>query len=228
MEKTRVLVWDLPTRAFHWLLAASFLGAFLTAESERYRDIHVVLGYTLLGLVAFRLLWGFVGPRYARFSSFLFKPGEIAAYVGSLLKAKPAHYVGHNPAGSVAVFALLALAIGCGVSGVVLFQDIGGDALEELHEAAAYIMLAVVGLHVAGVLLSSLMHRENLVRAMITGFKRAPRPSEPAQPGIRRAHAWLGVIMLAAVVAFWWNYPATGLVQPGGNETHAEHHHDDD
>ena len=103
----RMLVWDVPTRVFHWLLVVSFAGAFLTAESERYRDIHVVLGYTLLGLIAFRLVWGFVGTRYARFRSFLFKPGEIAAYAVSLLKARPGHHVGHNPAGSVAVFALL-------------------------------------------------------------------------------------------------------------------------
>ncbi len=161
----------MPTRVFHWLLVLSFAGAFLTAESERYRDIHVVLGYTLLGLIAFRLLWGFFGTRYARFRSFLFKPGEIVAYVLSLFKGKPAHYVGHNPAGSVAIWLLLALGIASGVTGVMVFQDIGGDAVEELHEFASNAMLAVVVLHIAGVLVSSVMHRENLVRSMITGFK---------------------------------------------------------
>ncbi|HSM98315.1 MAG TPA: cytochrome b/b6 domain-containing protein [Gallionella sp.] len=210
----RMLVWDIPTRVFHWLLAVSFAGAFLTAESERYRDIHVVLGYTLLGLIAFRLVWGFVGSRYARFRSFLFKPGEIAAYLRSLLKARPEHHVGHNPAGSVAVFALLALGIASGVSGVMIFQDVGGDVLEELHELVSYGMLAVVVLHVAGVLVSSVMHRENLVRSMVTGFKRVPEQdfSASARPnkGIRRTHAWLGVIMLAATVTFWAVYPLTG------------------
>lgn len=219
----RILVWDVPTRVFHWLLVVSFAGAFLTAESERYRDIHVMLGYTLLGLIAFRLLWGFVGSRYAQFRSFLFKPGEIAAYVASMLKAKPAHYVGHNPAGSVAVFALLALGLASGISGAILFQDIGGDALEELHEMAAFTMLTVVALHVAGVLASSLMHRENLVRSMITGFKSA----EP-NSGIRRAHAWLGVIMVAVVVAFWAGYPAADAGLPSSNVSQAKHHHDDD
>ena len=247
----RILVWDIPTRVFHWLLVVSFAGAFLTAESERYRDIHVLLGYTLLGLIAFRLLWGFVGTRYAQFRSFLFRPGEIAAYLISMLKAKPAHYVGHNPVGSVAVFMLLALGITAGVSGVMLFQDIGGDALEELHEGAAYFMLTVVALHVAGVLVSSLLHRENLVRSMITGFKSAlpnkhdsdtslplPNPLPEGEganeslresrtnEGIRRAHAWLGVIMLVAVAAFWIGYPA--IQTPANmNPTHAEHHHDD-
>ena len=219
----RILVWDIPTRVFHWLLAVSFAGAFLTSESERYRDIHVVLGYTLLGLIAFRLLWGFVGSRYAQFGSFLFRPAEIAAYVVSLLKAKPARYVGHNPAGSVAIFLLLALGITSGVTGVLLFQDVGGDALEELHEGAAFAMLTVVAVHVAGVLASSLMHRENLVRSMLTGFK-AAQPKE----GIRRAHAWLGVIMLAVVMAFWFGYPATSLTQPNISLSQAEHGHDDD
>lgn len=219
----RILVWDIPTRVFHWLLAVSFAGAFLTAESERYRDIHVLLGYTLLGLIAFRLLWGFVGSRYAQWSSFLFKPSEIADYVVSLLKAKPERYVGHNPAGSVAIFLLLILGITSGVIGVMLFKDIGGDVLEELHEMAAYAMLTVVAVHVVGVLVSSVMHRENLVRSMITGFKSA-RPKE----GIRRAHAWLGVIMLAVVVAFWLGYPATNLTQPSVNVSQAEHDHDDD
>ena len=218
----RILVWDVPIRVFHWLLVLSFTGAYLTAESERYRDIHVVLGYTLLGLIGFRLLWGFFGTRYAQFRSFLFKPGEIVAYVQSLLKGKPAHYVGHNPAGSVAIWLLLTLGISSGVTGVLLFQDVGGDALEELHELVSNTMLAVVLIHIAGVAVSSLMHRENLVRSMITGFKSA----EPDQ-GIRRSYFWLGVIMLAAVMAFWVGYPATGLVTPSADTAQAEQHDND-
>lgn len=219
----RILVWDIPTRLFHWLLAVSFAGAFLTAESERYGDIHVLFGYTLLGLIAFRLVWGFVGSRYARFRSFLFRPGEIVAYLVWLVRGKPDHYVGHNPAGSVAVFLLLAFGITTGVSGVLVFQDIGGDAMGELHERATFAMLTVVALHVAGVFVSSVLHRENLVRSMINGFK-AARPGD----GIHRAHAWLGVIMLALVVAFWTSYPATSQTQPNVNMSQAENNHDND
>jgi len=219
----RILVWDVPTRVFHWLLAISFAGAFLTAESERYRDIHVTLGYTLLGLIVFRLVWGFIGPRYVKFRSFLFRPGEVVSYVISLAKAKPAHYAGHNPAGSVSVYLLLALGVLTGTTGVLAFQDFGGDVLEELHEMTAYAMLTVVALHVAGVVLSSVMHRENLVRSMITGLK-SGLPNE----GIRRAHAWLGVIMLAAVVAFWLGYPATGPTPQNMNVTQVGHPHEDD
>ncbi|MDP1996300.1 MAG: cytochrome b/b6 domain-containing protein, partial [Gallionella sp.] len=194
----RVLVWDVPTRVFHWLLVLSFAGAYLTAESELDRDIHVVLGYTLLGLLVFRLLWGFFGTRYAQFRSFLFKPGEIMAYSLSMLKGKPAHYIGHNPLGSVSVWLLLGLGILSGVSGVLSFQDIGGDAMDELHELVSNAMLAVVLIHIAGVVVSSVLHRENLVRSMVTGFKSA----EPDQ-GIRRSYLWLGILLLAAVVAFW-------------------------
>lgn len=219
----RIRVWDMPTRVFHWLLAISFTGAFLTAESDRFRDIHLVLGYTLLGLIAFRLVWGFVGTRYARFRSFLFGPAEIKSYVTSLLQAKPKHYVGHNPAGSLAVFALLGLGILSGLSGVLMLQDSAGEALEELHEALSYGMLMVVAIHVGGVLLSSMLHRENLVRAMITGYKAAP-PHE----GIRRSHVWLGVIMLAAVLAFWFGYPATGLIPPNSDIAYSQNYDDDD
>jgi len=205
----RVLVWDVPTRVFHWLLALSFAGAYLTAESELDRDIHVVLGYTLLGLLVFRLLWGFFGTRYAQFRSFLFKPGEIMAYSLSMLKGNPAHYIGHNPLGSVSVWLLLGLGLLSGVSGVLSFQDIGGDAMEEVHEFVSDAMLAVVLIHIAGVVVSSVLHRENLVRSMITGFKFA----EPEQ-GIRRSYLWLGILLLAAVVAFWLDYQDTGLMAP--------------
>jgi len=218
-----IMVWDVPTRVFHWLLVLSFCGAFLTAESEHYRDIHVVLGYTLLGLLAFRLLWGFFGTRYAQFRSFLFKPGEIVAYLLSLAKGKPAHYIGHNPVGSVAIWLLLALGISSGVTGVMLFQDVGGDAVEELHELTSNGMLAVVFIHVCGVVVSSLMHRENLVRSMITGFKSA----KPDQ-GIRRSYAWLGVIMLTAVVAFWAGYPSVGTVTPDADATQTARQHSDE
>jgi len=87
----RILVWDVPTRVFHWTLALSFAGAYLTAESERYRDIHLALGYLLLGMIAFRLVWGFVGTAYARFAAFAFKPAEVVQYMRSLLSSHPQH-----------------------------------------------------------------------------------------------------------------------------------------
>jgi cytochrome b len=171
MARKRVFVWDLPVRLFHWSLALSFAGAFLTAESERYRDVHVVLGYTVLGLVAFRLLWAFVGTRYARLSSFAFGPRDVVAYVKSLLAFRPLHYVGHNPAGSWVIYGLVLLALVTGAAGYATYNDIGGHWLEEFHEGAANVMLTLVFVHLAGVFVSSLIHRENLVKAMVTGHK---------------------------------------------------------
>jgi cytochrome b len=182
MARTRIFVWDLPVRMFHWLLAASFAGAFLTAESERYRDVHVVLGYTVLGLVAFRLLWAFVGTRYARLSSFAFGPRAVVAYLKSLLSFRPLHYVGHNPAGSWVIYGLVVLALVTGATGYATYNEIGGHWLEEFHEGAANVMLTLVIVHVAGVVVSSLIHRENLVKAMVTGYKRISGASRTVDP----------------------------------------------
>lgn len=198
----KVLVWDVPTRVFHWSLAASFTGAYLTAESERYRDIHVALGYLMFGLLLFRLVWGFAGTAYARFGSFLFSPAQVVAYVRSLFSPQPQHYVGHNPAGGVAIFLLIALGLLIAVSGVGLYWEIGDeDIFEELHEIAANLMLAVVVIHIAGVLVSSLLHRENLVRSMLTGYKTAQ-----ANAAIPVMHVWLGGGMLIAIAGFLMVY----------------------
>jgi len=207
MEK-RILVWDAPTRLFHWLLAASFAGAFLTGDSERWRDVHLLLGYTVAGLIGFRLVWGLIGTRYARFRSFLFSPREMLRYLRSLAAGSPQHHLGHNPAGSLAIFLLLALGLMTAATGYATYNELGGEWLAELHEACAFAMLAVVGVHIAGVVVSSLLHRENLVRAMITGRK----AGEPSQ-SIRRSHAWLAAGMLAVVAAFWVWYPTTQPVQ---------------
>ncbi|MBP7423717.1 MAG: cytochrome b/b6 domain-containing protein [Sulfuritalea sp.] len=166
-----VRVWDLPTRLFHWSLVASFATAFLTAESEKLRDVHVLAGYSLAGLIAFRLLWGFVGGAHARFADFLPTPRKVIDYLKSLMNGEPQHYVGHNPAGAVAIFALLGLGLVAAASGWAVYEDMGGHFMEELHEVAANGMMAVVVIHIAGVIVSSWLHKDNLVKAMVTGWK---------------------------------------------------------
>ena len=203
-----VLVWDLPLRVFHWLLAGSFVGAFLTAESERWRDVHAVLGYTVLAMVAFRLLWGVFGTRYARFDALPLAPQRALAYLKSLVSGRPEHHVGHNPAGSLAIYALLALAAGTALTGLAAFADIGGEWLGELHEGIANTMLAVVIFHIAGVVVGSLAHRENLAAAMLTGRKRGTPGAGIGQP--RRLVA---ATLIAVVMGFW-----TGLVPTPGLE----------
>ncbi len=194
----KILVWDLPTRAFHWMLALSFTGAFITSESERLRSVHVTLGYTVLGLIVFRLLWGLVGTRYARFASFAFGPRRVLAYLGSILRGGPEHHVGHNPAGSWAIYALLTLGLAAGASGMLAYNDIGGEWLEEAHAGLAGAMLVLVSIHLAGVAVSSLIHRENLARAMLDGRKRGK-----AQQAARGPRTAVAVALVAAVLAFW-------------------------
>jgi cytochrome b len=179
----RTRVWDLPVRVFHWLLAGCFAVAYLVAESERLRALHVNLGYMATGLILFRIIWGFVGSRFARFSSFLFSPGAAIGYLRSLAR-QPQHYLGHTPAGSYAIYAILLAGLATGVTGYMTLEEIGGESLEEVHEVCANVWLGLVIVHVAGVFVSSWIHRENLVRAMITGYKQgaAGQSSDPTSP----------------------------------------------
>lgn len=174
MNSEKVFVWDLPTRLFHWSLATSFVVTFVTQESEHWRNVHVMAGYVMAGLIAFRLLWGFIGSQHARFADFWPTLENLKTYLGSLLTRHPKHYVGHNPAGALAIFALLGLGVAASGSGWLTYQDIGDHFMEELHEVTANGMLVVVGIHVLGVIVTSKMHGENLVRAMITGWKSKP------------------------------------------------------
>ena len=194
-----ILVWDVPVRLFHWLMVASFAGAWLTAESESWRLLHVSLGYTMGGLVAFRIVWGLMGTRYARFSTFIRGPRAIVRYVRSILRGQPEHHVGHNPLGALAVIALLGLTLAVIASGWIVYNDIGGKWLEETHELAAGVMLTIVFVHIAGVLFSSWLHRENLVGAMLKGRK----PGLPGE-GILRPWRSVAALMLVAVIGFLW------------------------
>lgn len=198
-QRSKILVWDAPVRVFHWLMVLSFAGAYLTAESEYWCLVHVSLGYTMGGLVAFRILWGLMGTRYARFSSFVRGPAVVLRYLKSLRSGQPEHSVGHNPAGAVAIVLLLLTSVAIVATGWAAFNEVGGNWVEELHEGAGNFMLAVVAVHIAGVVLASRLHGENLVRSMLTGRKEGA-PNE----GIHRAWVGLAVLLLAAVLGFWW------------------------
>ncbi|MBM3392873.1 MAG: cytochrome B [Betaproteobacteria bacterium] len=196
----KILVWDLPVRLGHWLMVGGFLLAWATGESERWRLLHVLAGGTVTAAAAYRLLWGIVGSRTARFADFVRGPREAAAYLKGLFTFAPRHYVGHNPAGGWAIVLLLALALASGASGWLAYQEIGGEWLEEFHEFLTGAMLAVVGVHVLGVLVGSLVHGENLVRAMVTGRKLG-RPEEAI-----RGQRLVAALMLLAwtAAAAWW------------------------
>ena len=195
----KILVWDAPIRVFHWLLVLWFVGAYLTAESERWRLAHVTLGYTMGGLVAFRVVWGLLGTRYARFGAFVRGPVRIWQYLRSLLSGQPEHHVGHNPAGAAAIVLMLLTSVAMVLTGWAVYNDRGGNWMEELHEGSANLMLLAVAVHIGGVAVASWLHHENLVRAMLTGRKQGL----PAQ-AIARPYWVLAVLVVAAVIGFWW------------------------
>ena len=165
-----VPVWDPLVRVLHWALAAAFATAFLTAEEAR--GVHEAAGYLVGGIVAVRVLWGFIGTPHARFVDFVRPPAAALDYLKGLLTGRGERHLGHNPAGGlmiVALLAMLAVTVGTGL----LLEEAHAEAFEEVHEVAANLTLALVFAHVAGVALGSLVHRENLVKAMITGRKDA-------------------------------------------------------
>ena len=210
----RTLIWDIPTRLFHWTLALSFVGAWLTQESDQWLGVHVFLGYLMVGLVAFRVLWGLAGTHYARFSAFWFSPKEAWTYLSKVITGHPERHIGHNPTGSVAIYLLLLLTLVVGCTG---FFTLGseeqqgavagwlsmsqGRTLKKLHEASAILMLLLVIGHIIGVVVESLLHSENLARSMVTGTKQAPQGSTRAQ-----SRPLIAVMMLLAIGAFatWW------------------------
>ena len=208
-----VLVWDLPTRVFHWTLVICFFSAMATGDPDRFRDLHVYFGYVVLGLICFRVFWGLAGSRYARFKSFLYGPRAAIAYFADVMGARADRHIGHNPTGSVGIYLLLALGLVICVTGIVtlgaeeaqgVFKTLADRPLGEftrvLHEVLAWLMLALVLVHIGGVVIESLVHRENLAKAMFTGRKIAG-----ADEGIGSSHPWIAVAIIVCAVgsAFW-------------------------
>ena len=169
--KKSVLVWDFPVRVFHWLLVVSFAGAWLSSESEAQQMIHYAFGYTAVALVLFRVVWGIVGTRYARFSQFIKGPTETIHHIKSLLTGNQHPGLGHNPAGALAMISLMILIVLIGLTGYWSVKEFLGDFMSGAHEAIANLALVVVVIHIAAAIIMSFMQKENLVRSMFTGNK---------------------------------------------------------
>ena len=210
-DNEEILVWDILVRLFHWFLVICFAVAYLTAEeSEQW---HAYFGYAVLGLISFRMVWGVVGTRYARFSDFVYAPRAVYKYLRSLLEKKPEHYIGHNPAGGWMIVAVLLSLFVVTISGLQVYAIEEGrgplasgaaneiavisaayadeddsrqagergkgrgrhkeNIWEEVHEVSANLILILIFLHIAGAIVASRLHRENLVKSMITGKKKA-------------------------------------------------------
>ncbi len=214
-NKQFIKVWDIAVRVFHWTLVGCFVIAFISSENSR--KLHVIFGYSVLFLALFRIFYGFVGTKYARFSDFIYRPPQIMDYLKGLLIGRPKHYLGHNPAGGFMIIILLLSLLSLTLTGLKAYGVKGHGPLakheisfmseafadsdekgehdnhkrrnrsdkdfqrteknekdefwEEVHETIAYLTLFLVSIHIMGVLVSSLVHRENLIKTMITGRK---------------------------------------------------------
>jgi cytochrome b len=179
-----VKVWDPVVRVFHWSFAAA---VFIALMSDEDRALHEAAGYAALALILVRVLWGFLGPRHARFSSFVRSPGAVLAYLKDAAGLRARRYLGHNPAGGAMILLLLAMVATAGISGWLSQTDrfFGIAWVEDLHRASANALIALIAFHVAGVVFSSVMHSENLMRAMITGRKALAPAAEDERPPIR-------------------------------------------
>jgi cytochrome b len=222
MEK-KSLIYDLPTRLFHWI----FVGLLLVAGtiSQTVDDdsgvfgYHMICGMVLTLAIFLRIIWGFGGTRYARFSSFALKPKELIDYFKNILNPTGTTWRGHNPASSWSALAMMALGLGLGFSGFAMVN--GGDkfSIGELHELMAYGLLAVVLMHIGGLLLHTFIHRDQLITSMFTGFKKAQH-GETSPIKVHGGFAFLGLTIVAGIFYHLWsNYEvSSGILSIFGNK----------
>lgn len=225
MPNVSRLVIDAPTRMFHWLFALSFSGAYLTAESEHWRQLHVTLGYAFAGLLVFRLLYGILGPRQAGLGSLWRRLAGAPAWLRSLLQARSFSAVnwrqGQNLAMALAIMLMLVLVVPLVLTGYGTYNDwgdtLGGDWLEEAHEVVGNALLMIVLAHLTLITALSLLRRQNLALPMITGRVRGNGSNL-----VRHNRAWLAGLMLLAVMALvacqWWDSPRR-LIPVGSSST---------
>jgi cytochrome b len=206
----KVKVWDLFVRSFHWSLALLVLGSFLTSDSDALLPVHVRVGLAVLALVLARLAWGAIGPRHARFGAFVRGPREVLAYARAMLRGRPPLHLSHNPLGGAMVVTVIAVLLGLAATGAAVYAgpEFQGPltglltkreakAIKEVHEALSGALVALVVVHVVGVLVSSLLERQNLVAGMITGWKRAPAGATAARAERRFVLPFAGAAALA-------------------------------
>lgn len=210
-----VKVWDLPTRLFHWTLVVLMLVQWLTAENSDTMTYHIWGGYTVLTLVLFRLIWGFIGSDTVRFSDFVRGPKAALSYLKALLRGETPLYLGHNPMGGWSILAMLALLLIQAATGLFANDDITvegplygwvskstSDWLTTIHKFNFNLLLLVIGIHIGAVLFYLLIKRENLVHPMFSGVKRLPAEMLTSTPRI--VSPWLGLaVLIVAAIAVW-------------------------
>jgi cytochrome b len=195
------LVYDLPTRLFHWLFAGLFSTAYLIANTADESPIfpwHMLAGLTLGVVVVLRVIWGFIGTRHARFTSLCLSPQALFSYIKGIFTGEKQLWAGHNPASSWAAIIMIGLALGLGVTGYLMTSSGNAGAYEDIHELLANTFLAVVLLHIAGVVLHVVRHRDGFSLSMVDGHKQ----QVPTDEVIASSRPAVGVVFIAIVAAF--------------------------
>ena len=234
-SKPSRLMIDAPTRMFHWLFVLSFLGAYLTADGERWRMLHVTLGYTMAGLLVFRVLYGLFGPRQASLGAMWHKLANLPSWLKSIAMNRSSASInwrqGQNLLMTFAVVALLIMVVPLTLSGYGVYNNfgdfLGGDWLEEVHEFFGEAFLMLVLAHLALIFGMSVWHRKNQAQPMLTGRVEGPGPDL-----VKKNRVWLAVLLLLAVLAYatWESQQSPNGLFPNNvmNSTgNSRVHHDD-
>jgi cytochrome b len=192
----RMMVWDSPIFITHWLLAFCFVGAILTQESEKFRLVHVTLGYTMLGIVGFRLIWGFVGSKYARFTTMKPRFLRVRENIQAILSGNKEFSIGLNAIGFIAAYLLMGLVLLVSASGYLVFNEIGPELISEIHELVGNFLITVVVVHVGSIVLNAIYQRLQKSNAEV-----ATKIGVLAQRA--RPYKWVSIIILLIVIYFW-------------------------
>ncbi len=194
--RKRMLAWDSPIFFTHWLLAFCFVGAIVTQESEKFRLVHVTLGYTMLGIVGFRLIWGFIGSKYARFTTIKPRFLRVRENIQAILSGNKEFSIGLNAIGFIAAYLLMALVLLVSASGYLVFNEIGPELISEIHELIGNLLITVVVVHVGSIVLNAMYQRLQKSNAEVVtkigGLAQRARP-----------YKWVSIIILLIVINFW-------------------------
>lgn len=195
------LVYDIPMRFFHWLFAALFVMAFLIAktvddESSAF-SYHMLAGFLLVFIVILRMIWGFIGTKHSRFSSFALHPRDLIKYFTGIFLGDKRKWAGHNPASSWGTIIMFGLSLGFGVTGYLMTNG-NGEVFEDVHELLANAFLVLVLMHIAGVVLHSIRHKDGIALTMVDGLKSDIQTSET----ISSPKPIIGILFLGLVATF--------------------------
>lgn len=216
MDTSRVRIWDLVVRSFHWLVAAAFVAAFAIAtladDDGTFFPMHALIGMGVVFMVVLRIVWGLIGTRWARFSSLELRPSALFAYLrGAVGMTRPTEHAGHNPATSWFVVASLVVFLLLGASGFMNAR--GNESAEEVHETLAWTMVALAGIHIVGIAVATVRTRENVALSMISGMK-----TTDTAAGIASARTWSALVFVA-LTAIWAGMLISGYDRVTGRLT---------